>query len=577
MLKTLTVWNLALIDHLQVDFTAGLNILTGETGAGKSLLLGALGLLLGQRSSTDAIRSGGTYLRVEAVFTEVNHAVHDFLQQNAILDESDELIIVRQINRNGRNIIQVNGCQVTVTLLKNLGAFLIDIHGQNENQSLLRPEEQLALVDRAAPQFASHLAQYQEKYNAYKAVQEKLREKKAAAKNYADRMEILRWQNDEINAANIDLEKDKELEEQIKKLSNIEKIADLVRSTYILLSGENTDAAALLSLSKMQKNLSSLTKYDKHFTGIKKIVDDSYIQLQEASYEIRDYIDNIDYDSSKLNRLLKRSDDLEKLCKKYGPDLDTVLASQQKIQDELNEIENYDSILDELQKALAAAKEELHKAALSLKELRKKTAAVLSKRINEQLFDLGMSNAKFIIEIVDLDNYTKLGTENAQILFTANVGEDCKVLQKTASGGELSRIALAIKTVTASSDTVASMVFDEIDTGISGKTAQMVAERILAIASYKQVLCITHLPQIACMADTHFYIDKAVRSGHTTTRVKKLSAGEQLNEIARMTSGIDITAASLDNAMEMLNNAKLKKKHINESVHKINSGDENNG
>lgn len=560
MLKTLTVWNLALIDHLQVNFDNGLNILTGETGAGKSLLLGALGLLMGQRSNTETIRNGGSYLRVEAVCTIDSKIIHNFLEEKAILDETDEIIIVRQINKNGRNIIQINGCQVTVAVLKELGELLIDIHGQNENQSLLRPEEQLALIDRAAPDFEECMKKYQEAYSRYKMAVKALTEKEDASKNYAERIEMLRWQNDEIEAIAIQPDEDKKLEEQIKKLSNAEKIADLVKSTHMLLSDDSSNAAVLSSLSQIQKNLEALLKYDQSFANTKKVIDDAYIQLQETSYEVRDYIDSIDYEPAKLNSLLRRSDDIERLCRKYGPEVDDVLAYQKRIRDELDEIENYDIIINNLRAEVDSAEEKLKKAAGELKNLRKTTAASLSGLIREQLLDLGMHDAQFVIEITDTQEYSKTGTENAQILFCANIGEECRPLQKTASGGELSRIALAIKTVTAANDSVGIMVFDEIDAGIGGKTAQMVAERIVKIAAFKQVLCITHLPQIACMADAHFYIDKVVQQEHTITRIKRLSSGEQLNEIARMASGIDITAASLDNAMEMLNNAKLKKR-----------------
>ncbi|MDQ0203415.1 DNA repair protein RecN [Pectinatus haikarae] len=562
MLKTLTVWNLALIDHLQVNFDDGLNILTGETGAGKSLLLGALGLLMGQRSNIDVIRNGGSYLRIEAVCTIDNDDVHSFLENNAILDEANELIIVRQINRNGRNIIQINGCQVTAAALKALSELMIDIHGQNENQSLLRPEEQLALVDRAVPDFEKYMETYIKAYGQYREITKKLNEKKAASQNYTEHMEMLRWQNDEIEAIAIQPDEDREIEEKIKKITNTEKIANLVKSTYSLLADDNNGETVLIALSGIKKNLDALLKYDKNFATAKKIADDAYIQLQEISYEVRDYIDDIDYDPTVLNMLLRRSDDIERLCRKYGPEVDNVLAYQKKIKDELDEMENYDVIIKDMQSDADLAEKELEKAAAELKAVRKKAADELSKRVKEQLLDLGMHNAQFAIQFKDTQEYSKTGTETAQILFCANVGEECKPLQRTASGGELSRIALAIKTVTAADDHVGVMVFDEIDAGIGGKTAQMVAERIAKIAAFKQVLCITHLPQIACMADAHFYIDKTVQKEHTVTRIKKLSSGEQLNEIARMASGIDITAASLDNAMEMLNNARLKKKRM---------------
>ncbi len=559
MLKTLTVWNLALIDYIQVHFDSGLNILTGETGAGKSLLIGALNLLMGQRSNTESIRNGSNYLRVEAVYSIDNKNIHAFLEDNAILDESDELIVVRQINKNGKNIIQINGCHVILNVLKALGELLIDIHGQNENQSLLRPEAQLELVDCAAPSFPEYITAYRSAYDKYIDIKNAAIQKQEASKNYAERMDMLRWQYNEIESLAVKPNENIELEEKIKKLSNFEKIADLVKSTYNILSNDNAGPTVLSAVSSIQKNLTSLLKYDGHFTAMKKAIDDAYIQLQESAYDIRDYIENIDYDPNTLNQLLRRSDEIEKLCKKYGPEIADVLEYQQKIKDELSEIENYDIIIHDLLQKQTSAEKDLKAAAAVLKKLRKETAAKLSEDIKVQLPDLGMQNAQFIIKVDDLSAYTPNGTEAARIMFCANLGENIQPLQKVVSGGELSRIALAIKTVTAANDGVGIMVFDEIDSGIGGKTARMAAERIAKIAAFKQVLCITHLPQIACMADTHFYIDKYIQDNHTLTRIKKLSSGEQLNEIARMASGTDITSTSLDNAMEMINNAKLKK------------------
>ncbi|WP_196594598.1 DNA repair protein RecN [Pectinatus sottacetonis] len=559
MLKTLTVWNLALIKHIQINFDNGLNIITGETGAGKSLLLGALSLLMGQRSNTDSIRNGDNYLRIEAVFSIKKDIIHHFLEKNAILDESNEIIIVRQINKNGKNIIQVNGCQITLSILKTLSELLIDIHGQNENQSLLRPEAQLDIVDHSIPNFKQYFQKYCSAYHEYNKIKNILTQKQASSKSYNDRLDMLQWQNNEIESIAIKPDEDIELEKKIKKLSNHEKIADLVQATYDLLSNNTNESTIMSSLSIVQKNLAALTKYDKHFDNTKKVIDDICIQLQESSYDIRDYIENIDYNPAELNSLLHRSDDIERLCRKYGPNIEDVLNYQQKVKHELDQIENYDIIINDLQRELAQKEELLQTAAARLKKARKTTAENLAAAIKEQLTALGMPDAQFIIKINDIHEYMSSGTETAQIMFCANLGETVKPLQKVVSGGELSRIALAIKTVTAVNDDIEVMVFDEIDTGIGGKTAQMVAERIARIASFKQVLCITHLPQIACMADVHFYINKYTEKTHTITKIKKLSSGEQLNEIARMASGSDITSASLDNAMEMLNNAKIKK------------------
>lgn len=559
MLKKLTVWNFALIRHIQIDFTGGLNIITGETGAGKSLLLGALSLLMGQRANINSIRNDADYLRIEAVVTINSENIHAFLANNAILDDNDEIIVMRQINKNGKNIIQINGCQVPLVILKTLGELMIDIHGQNENQSLLRPQAQLDLLDKSIADFKQYNDEYYIAYNKYNNLKDKLEQKQLAAQNYSDRLDMLRWQSDEIENIAIKPEEAQEIEEKIKKLSNYEKIADLVKITDDTLSNNADDITILSAISLVQKNLETLLKYDNHFENAKKIIDDTYIQLQEVSYDIREYADDIDFNPNELNNFLRRSDDIERICRKYGPTVEDVLNYQQKIRQELDEIENYDTIIKQLQIELNTAETKLGEIAAQIKKMRKTAAESLAKKIKKQLLDLGMTNAQFVIAVHDLKEYTLLGTEAVQIMFNANLGEEIQPLAKVASGGELSRIALAIKTVTAVNDDIGIMVFDEIDTGIGGKTAQMVAERIARIGLFKQVLCITHLPQIACMADTQFYIDKYTEDEHTVTRIKKLVAGEQLNEIARMASGSDISVASLENAMEMLNNAKIKK------------------
>lgn len=460
MLKKLTVWNFALIRHIQIDFTSGLNIITGETGAGKSLLLGALSLLMGQRANINSIRNDADYLRIEAVVMINSESIHAFLANNAILDDNDEIIVMRQINKNGKNIIQINGCQVPLVILKTLGELMIDIHGQNENQSLLRPQAQLDLLDKSIADFKQYNDKYYIAYNKYNNLKDKLEQKQLAAQNYSDRLDMLRWQSDEIENIAIKPEEAQEIEEKIKKLSNYEKIADLVKITDDTLSNNADDITILSAISLVQKNLETLLKYDNHFENAKKIIDDAYIQLQEVSYDIREYADDIDFNPNELNNFLRRSDDIERICRKYGPTVEDVLNYQQKIRQELDEIENYDTIIKQLQIELNTAETKLGEIAAQIKKMRKTAAESLAKKIKKQLLDLGMANAQIVIAVHDLKEYTLSGTESVQIMFNANLGEEIQPLAKVASGGELSRIALAIKTVTAVNDDIGIMVFD---------------------------------------------------------------------------------------------------------------------
>lgn len=567
MLKTLTVWNFALLEHVQIEFERGLNILTGETGAGKSILIDSLGMILGHRTSIEKIRKDRDWLRVEAVFdTSKYPQVHDFLQRSDIVDEDDSLIISRQIAKTGKNTIQVNGCHVTLTSLKMLGELLIDIHGQNENQALLRTENQFALVDAYKIEIKTCLAVYQTAFVKWNELKESLKQQELDSREHAQRMDMLSWQVNEIEAAKLKEAEDEGLEQEIKLLSNAEKISDLVKSSYRLLdSGDKRQPAVIPSLVEIKKNMEMLIRYDTKLTNVMQMITDALCQIEECSYEIRDYGESIDYSPERLNKLQERMDEIYKLRKKYGATIADVLEHYHNAKKELLAIENYDQRIEDLKYNIVQAEKDLAVKAVALTKLRQSSAELLSADIQKHLLSLGMENARFVIEIKDDAIYHMNGANTIHILFSANLGEDPKPMQKVASGGELSRIALAIKTVCATKDKIGIMVFDEIDTGIGGKTAQMVAERIAMVAAYKQVLCITHLPQIACMADVHLYIDKQIQNNKTVTQVRPLSTSEQLNEIARMASGIDITAASLDNAMEMLNNAKLKKESFRQN------------
>ena len=563
MLKTLTVWNFALLEHVQVEFGPGLNILTGETGAGKSILIDSLGAVLGQRVSADNIRSGCDWLRVEAVFSldEESLGLHEFLTQQAIDDSENMLIVTRQVTRNGRSNVLVNGCHVTLATLKRIGTFLVDIHGQNENLALLKEESQLHLLDTYDPDLSEALAAYECAYRAWTEQRKRYDEKRQASREYAQRLDMLHWQDKEITDAGLKEGEDEELEAEIRKLSHAEKIVGFVEESYNLLDGGSSRGLSVLAaLSQVKKDLGDMSRFDQSLENAQKIVEEAFVSLQEAAYELRDYGENMEFSPERLDTLQQRMDLIYRLCKKYGATVADVLAHQQKVQQELLDIENYDDDIAALEKKIASLEAELARKAQRLTKLRQAAADDLSAAIRTQLLELGMPQARFYIAVTPADQYGPHGRDEVAMYFSANAGETEKPLQKVASGGELSRIALAIKTVASSRDSsVPSMVFDEIDTGIGGRTAQMVAERIALVAQYKQVLCITHLPQIACMADEHLYISKGIEDNHAVTQVRPLSEREQISEIARMASGADMTTASIDNAREMVLHAKMKK------------------
>ena len=573
MLQSLRVWNFALLEEVFVEFGAGLNILTGETGAGKSILIDALGAILGQRVSSDAIRSGADALRVEAVFSldESDAELCALLAEQEIECE-DELIILRKIARTGKGSILVNGSHVTITFLKKIAPYLVDIHGQNENLALLREDAQRNLLEGGDSDLRTRLAAYTKVYADWKE-KTRLREERAEEiEGIGERLDLLRWQEKEIAEAELTVGEDEELETEIRRLSHAERLVENAAEAASLLSEDGEEGIAVLSaLACVTHALDEVARYDDALANAQNMIEEAYISLQEASYEVRDYLDGIDADPARLDRIQTRMDVIDRLKKKYGGTIPDILERLSSVRGELESLDNYDVDMAQLDKEIGTLRKQLKNLAAELTARRQEVGAALSVDIARELQGLGMAKARFRIVVTPAEKYTSRGADSLAMLFSANVGEEEKPLEKIASGGELSRIALAIKSIVAARDTGGtSMVFDEIDTGIGGRTAQMVAERIAFVAHYKQVLCITHLPQIACMADNHLYIAKRVKGDTTVTQVTALSDEERVREIARMASGDDVTEAALANAREMLAGAGKKKAAIqkNKTVNK---------
>lgn len=562
MLKSLAVTNFALIEQAMVEFDTGLNILTGETGAGKSILIDALNVILGNRASGDAIRTGCDFFRVEAVFdiAELPLVANLLAEQGIDWTTGEDLIINRRFTKTGKNTILVNGCQVPLSILRQLGDLLVGMHGQHENQALLQPETHQELLDTSAPTIMQLLQRYTAQYQRWQEVIRRRQTLEKNARERAQRLDMLQWQVKEIEAAQLLPEEEESLEQQIRVLANAEKIMHSTQQAYVLLNqGEQETPSVLSQLAAAKHELESALRYDDRLQAIVNSVSDALYQLEESCMELRDYCDNMEYDPQQLAVLQERMDLIYKLKKKYGSTIAEILEYYQQAQQELNELENAEDTIQEL---VVQETNEQHLTANLAEELtmlRRKTAAALSSAVSSQLKDLGMPKAVFEVAVSVCEELGADGQNDIIFLFSANPGEEAKPLHKIASGGELSRIALAIKTVCSHLDTVGSMVFDEVDAGIGGRTAQMVAEKISVVALEKQVLCITHLPQIACMADQHIYIEKYTEGGRTQTVFKILTEQEQRFELSRMIAGADVTSLAIDNATEMLETAQRKK------------------
>ncbi len=573
MLKSLTVTNFALIEQAMVEFDEGLNILTGETGAGKSILIDALSVILGNRASVDSIRTGCDFFRVEAVFDLASLIpIHTMLaEQGIIMDEEATLIISRRFSRLGKNTIMMNGCHITVSTLRQIGEKLVDMHGQHENQALLRPEAYLAMLDALDDRTRFILEKYRKVYNGWIDISKELSVLEKNSRERAQRIDMLTWQTKEIAGAELKPGEDEELEQQILVLANSEKIAKAVNRAYLLLEQDNDGVSGVLSiLAEVKRELEIAVRYDPRVEGQLVGVTNALDQLEESCMDLRVYGDEIEFNPQYLNQLQQRVDVIYKLKKKYGTTISEIIAYYDQAILELDDINNYDQKFAKLNKQQQELEAKLATMADELDAVRKESSHELAKQVCEHLADLGMTNATFIIEVLPTSQFTPNGRNEVSFLFSANPGEEPKLLHKIASGGELSRIALAIKTVCAARDAVGIMVFDEIDAGIGGQAGHMVAEKVLRVACARQVLCITHLPQIACMADRHIYIKKQVDGERTNTVIHVLSKPEQLIELTRMISGDDITKIAVDNATQMFESANSKKEkwRITEDVSK---------
>lgn len=547
MLSLLHIENIAVIEQADISFDKGFNVLTGETGAGKSIVIDAISAILGQRAYRDMIRTGTNKASVRAVFTKVPN--FPWFEENGV-EYDGETVIQRDIFLDGKNVCRVNGTLVTVAILHKLGIQLINIHGQHDSASLFDEENHLRFLDAFADNGAL-LADYREKFAAVSELRRQIDRMTMDEGEKLRRMETLKYQISEIEKADLKSGEDEVLEQRRKLLQNSEKLSQgLEEASEALLGGDDSDGAAAL-LAQAAYALSRIARYSDDYTGFQERLTDLKYQVQDIADEVRDSLDELSYSADELETIEARLDIIHRLRRKYGADCDEILAYLDKARKELDEIEFADDRVEQLKKKLAKQEKQAWDAALALRKNRQEQGAVMAEKILSELSQLDMPRVQFQCRFRETE-LTSEGADAVAFYLSANAGEDLKPLSKVASGGELARIMLSMKNVLAEKDAVDTLIFDEVDTGVSGRAAQRIAEKLKSLAKHKQVLCVTHLPQLAALADTHMLIAKSEHDGRTYTTVTPLDRKGRAMELARIIGGTHITETTLKSAEEML-------------------------
>lgn len=550
MLTSLKIENVAIIESAAIEFGCGLNVLTGETGAGKSIVIDSINAILGERTSRDIIRTGAQSAKVYAVFEDVNERVRNFLDENGIDCEDGVLIINRTLSREGKNVCRINGAPVTVSMLREIGGELIDIHGQHDNQSLLSPEKHCGFVDSFAGN-ADLITDYREKYGRLCEIRSKLKKLTTDESSKSQRIDFLTYQIDELEKAEITIGERDELKARKSLINNSQKVIESLNIAYEALKA---DGAGIDMITDAESEIANASAYMETLGEASEKITDIRYELEDIAETVRDAMTEVDFDPSELEDIDERLDLLYRLSKKYGDTEEEMLEYLEKARAELDNIAFSEERVKELQKQEKEALAETETAACKLTESRKTAGEKLSNAICSELEFLDMPNVRFVVKCNDI-GLTENGKDEIEFLISANAGEEPKPLAKIASGGELSRIMLAIKNVLAETDGVDTMIFDEIDTGVSGRAAQKIAMKLRSASKGRQVICVTHLAQIAAQGDVHLYISKSVFDGKTYTNIKSLIEEERVAEIARIMGGMEITKLQLESAREMLANA----------------------
>ena len=558
MLTHLHVKNLALIEEAEIDFSEGLNILTGETGAGKSIVIGSVGLALGDKASREMLREGAEFGLVELVFQVSRESQRQRLMELGVTLEEDQVIISRKIS-DKRSMNKINGETVPLSQLKETASVLIDIHGQHEHQSLLQKKKHLEILDEfSKEELGSIREELGETYKNWKQLNETLKEAQLDEESRLREISLLEFQIDEIEKAVLVPGEDEELEQQYRRMTNGRKILEAAGAAYTLTGYEDPQAAGG-SIGRALRELQSVASFDEEMSPLLEQLTDIDGLLNDFNRDMAEYLDSLEFSEETFFETEERLNLLNQLKAKYGKNLEQVLSWQEASRERLEKLLDYDAYLLKLKKELSDTEEELSKLCRQVSGIRKACAEKLCKEIRQHLVDLNFLDVQFEMQFESLPGYTALGTDDVEFLISVNPGEPLRPLMKIASGGELSRIMLAIKTVLADKDDIDAVIFDEIDVGISGRTAQKVSEKMMLIGKTRQVICITHLAQIAAMADSHYRIEKMAEHGETRTQIRKLFEEETIEELARILGGAKITDAVMKNAEEMKELAKGKK------------------
>ena len=557
MLQSLHVHNFALIEDAAVEFTGGFNIFTGETGAGKSILIDAFGMVLGGRASAAFVRSGTDAFWVQAVFHVSDPRVAALLAEQDI-EAEDFLFLKRKVTAAGKSQCSVNGVPVPLTVLKQFGQLLVDIHGQHENQLLLQAQAPRELTDAFGGEEAKAvLAAYQEQYNKYKEATNALQTLEEQGSQRERLMDRLSWEIREIGDAGIKVGEEEALRDEAKLLQNSGKIMNALQNASNTLEQEQ---GALSQLAEIREQIAAAARYDERLQTIYEGIDSAWIAADDARSQLQDYVDSRDFDPARMTEVQERLDLLYRLQRKYGNGEEAVLAYLEQAKEQYALLQDLDNRIAKAQKELKAITNKLADKAKQLTTIRKQNAEKLCKEVEKHIKDLAMPDGKLQIQFTERPDFTPEGKDKMELLFSANAGEPLQPLNQVASGGELSRLALAVKTALMDSHSAGTMVFDEIDTGVGGVTAQKMAEKLALISGKGQVLCITHLAQIAAFADHHIRIQKATKDNRTSTHLTVLDKKGRVEELVRMTAGEHVTKAAEENAAALLKAANAFKK-----------------
>ncbi|MGE7840928.1 DNA repair protein RecN [Lysinibacillus sp. NPDC093712] len=562
MLRELSIRNFAIIEDLTVSFSDGLTVLTGETGAGKSIIIDAVHLLAGGRGNSEFIRHGAKKAELGGLFqiSSTAHPVYKKLEEAGIEIEEDSIILRRDLNDSGKSVCRVNGKLVPLSVLRDIGASLIDIHGQHENQELMDEKQHIHLLDQfAEEQLTPILEKYSKQYNEYRALKKELATISIDEQLMAQRIDLYQFQMKELEDANLKLGEEDELLDERRRLMNFNKIFERSSAAYEAIQGETK---GLDWIGTAMGALDDAAMIDEQFKEASESVTTAFYALQDAAYQVKNVLDELEFDPARLNEVEQRLALFQNLKRKYGSTVEEMIAYYEKIKAELSELLNRDEILQVKERKVLEMEVILGELAEELSHVRKEAANDLSEAIMAELRELHMEKAKFIVNFDVLHYFDVNGKDQVVFYISTNVGEPPKSLPKIASGGELSRMMLALKTIFSSSNGVTSIIFDEVDTGVSGRVAQAIAEKIAAISVNSQVLCISHLPQVAAMADHHYFIKKEVEHDRTFTSLAEIDTHARIEEVSRMMSGAEITELTLQHATELLKMANERKKQM---------------